>query len=92
LTTQRRAVTLEAELHQLGAVEALIVDEIRHIQPERYERSSVSPECPPGAQSLALVDEHREPVVHDAVGLAIVFPVLTRPAPARPAGRDCSGA
>jgi hypothetical protein len=31
-------VTLEAELHRLGAVDALIVDDIRHIQPERYER------------------------------------------------------
>jgi hypothetical protein len=31
-------------------------------------------------QPLALVDEHREPVGHDAVSLAIVFPVLTGPA------------
>jgi hypothetical protein len=29
---------------------------------------------PSYVQSLALVDERREPVVHEAVGLAIVLP------------------
>lgn len=28
---------------------------------------------PPDMQPLTLVDEHREPAVHDAIGLAILF-------------------
>jgi hypothetical protein len=41
-------------------------------------------------QPLARIEEHREPVVHHAVGLAMVAHVLTRPSP--PAGQDHSGA